>query len=152
MLVCCVRCFGLDRWCRRTSLKKSASGCSAPRNVSAQQPTASSRFRLSSRLKQFSTAKCVTSRSLVTNKFSLLLYFTNWLTLSLTLSLQCCCTVQVLLEDGMAYVSWVVVVDTMVLLFKTQLFSRLAKLKARLHVFESAEQQRLDVVVQRLRA
>ena len=59
---------------------------------------------------------------------------------------------QVLLEDGMAYVSWVVVVDTMVLLFKTQLFSRLAKLKARLHVFESAEQQRLDVVAQRLRA
>ena len=59
---------------------------------------------------------------------------------------------QVLLEDGMAYVSWVVVIDAMVEQFKIQLFSRLEKLKARLHVFESAERQRLDIVAQRLRA
>ena len=59
---------------------------------------------------------------------------------------------QVLLEDGMAYVSWVVVTDAMVERFKIQLFRRLEKLKARLHVFESAERQRLDIVAQRLRA
>ena len=59
---------------------------------------------------------------------------------------------QVLLEDGMAYVSWVVVIDAMVEQFKIQLFRRLDKLKARLHVFESAERHRLDFVAQRLRA